>query len=232
MDDLKQQIKAWADASAPPAEEPIDAADIIEGRYASPVVSLTEARTRRRGWLLTAAAAVVVGVAAVGVAVWPDNGPDRIRAGNPDPTTTVPDGTATTLALPVVDVTFDLLGEGGNTSEPIGSLRSAQNADELAQLWSSSMRGLPLPEVDFTEQVVVSMTIGSDACPPTLSGFERTGRTVEPRFLEPQGSCEEPLVPMTYVAALDWNTTGDDFLLLLLFDNEGDGQQETLQVTR
>ena len=75
------------------------------------------------------------------------------------------------------------------------------------------------------------MTIGTTPAHRRSAG-SRAGTTIEPRFVESHGACDLTHGQMTYVAALDWSATGDDFLLLLLFDVEGDGQQETLPITR
>ncbi len=70
------------------------------------------------------------------------------------------------------------------------------------------------PTVDFDEQVIVSITIPDDACPPSLERFDRDGSanpvTLEPVFVEPTGECDEPLIPKTFIAALDRSSIGAD----------------------
>jgi hypothetical protein len=222
MDDLEQQIKAWADASAPSTGEAIDPADVLAGRAPAAVVA---APHRRGRWLAAAAAVLVIAAVGVGLAVQSDP-PERIRA-EQAPTT----GTPTPPSAGFVgDIAFDELATVSNGADAVGLLE-AQTDEQLAGLWSAAGHPRAAPEVDFDRQVVVAITIADDACPPDLVAFRRDGATVAPEFAETQAECEQPLVLTTYVAALDWSDTGDEFLLVV------DGQRpendrETLAVTR
>jgi hypothetical protein len=105
-------------------------------------------------------------------------------------------------APPPPDLGFEVL-DMREASEPMGSLRSATDAEGFAVLWEGiGFDGEP-PSVDFGEEVVVSVTIPDDACPPELTGFARAGDVLTPTFVEPDGGCVDPLIPKTYVVALD-----------------------------
>ena len=97
---------------------------------------------------------------------------------------------------------FEVL-ELREASEPMGRLAYAVTDDDLRILWESIGFDDPPPAVDFAARIVVSITIPDDACPPALAGFQRVGSVLTPLFAEPFGGCEEPLIPKTFVVAID-----------------------------
>lgn len=198
MHDIADQIRAWADAAAP-----TDAAPGVRG---DEVVEMADRTSRRRPSHLLAAAAVVVFVAVLAglvVVVYRDS-PQSVTAG---PTEDTADSST---------VTFEVLSVSAGYLNGLGVLRTASSAVELSGLWDLASATEPVPTIDFDEQVVVSITIPDDACPPTLEAFDRDGSTVAPRFVESSGVCDDLLViPRTYVAALDRSTTGPAFRLVL-----------------
>lgn len=198
MRDVAEQVRAWADAAAP-----VDAVS----RSGSPEGSGLAVRSpRRRPPRLLAAAAVVVFVAALAGLVL------AIDRDHPQSVTTDPaDGTV--AADPI---TFEVLSvTDGSALDDLGVLRAAGSATELAGLWEAAGASEAAPTVDFGEQVVVSITVPDDLCPPTLEAFDRDGTTITPRFVEPAGGCDEPLIRRTFVVALDRSTTGPAFRLVL-----------------
>lgn len=209
---LDQQLREGLESLV----EPVDVDQVVAS------VEARRARRASRRWprlAAVAAAAVVLVVAGVlGAIRLGDEANETVTAG-PDRA----DGTATTAAA-LGEVGFTVLWSGQAGDEPMGTLRSATDQAELGELWeratSNPSEGpVPLPSVDFGRQVVVSITIPDDACPPTLERFERdTGTdpvTIEPVFVEPPGGCDAPLIPKTFVVALDLATIGTQFRLRL-----------------
>jgi hypothetical protein len=99
--------------------------------------------------------------------------------------------------------------------DPMGTLRAATSPAALDALWTGIGMTGPVPSVDLGRVVVVSITIPDDLCPPSLDGFERTESTVlTPLFTEPPG-CRQPLVPRTFVAAIDRSSVAPSFTLRL-----------------
>lgn len=226
MDDVEQQIKAWADATAP----------ATDGGAPAPAVIPVHGRLGRARWLAAAAAVVVLGAIGVGLAIRSDDdGPELLRASDPPATTATSQAPETTTTAAVRSgsvVGFEVLGDGAATDAEIGSLASAQTPEELSALWRRSMRDLPEPEVDLDRQVVVSLTIDAEECPGTLIGFKREDASITPRFLIPGDQCEQPILPTTYVVASDWASVGDEFTFILRTEVDGDDQEDTLVVTR
>ncbi len=225
MDDVEQQIEAWADVTAPPSEESIAAADVIEGRVpvaAGPPIAPVVPRRRER-WLAVVAAVFVLAVVGVGL-VLQDDQPEHLRAEQTPVTTTRSEA--------VPEVRYDLLGVVYHEVDQAVALAAAQSQKELERRWSDAGATSPMPVVDFDRSLVVSITIADDTCPPELSGFRREGSAIEPRFVE--GATEEGCdgtFMATYFVALEWDTTGDEFLLVQTgFRPEDD--QETLEVVR
>ena len=109
------------------------------------------------------------------------------------------------LTLPS-DIEFEVLAMEEAT-EPIGSVRVATDDAGFDDLWSEVGLTAAEPEVDLDLSIVVSMTIPDDACPPVLAGFDRghEGRhtVLTPVFVEPLGGCREPLIPKTFVVAVE-----------------------------
>ncbi len=198
MHDVADQIKAWADAAAPTG--PASVAKSAE------VAPLADRNPRRRpSWLLAAAAVVAFVAALAGLVL-------AIEHDSPQSVTTAP-AEGTTDANPVA---FEVLSVSDGYLNDLGVLRAASSAVQLAGLWETAGATEPLPRIDFGEQVVVSITIPDDACPPALEAFARGGSTITPRFVETSGACDDLLViPRTFVVALDWSTTGSEFQLVL-----------------
>lgn len=198
MPDVAEQIRAWADAAAP--------VDAVPSSGSAEVAALADRAPRRRPPRLLAAAAVllfVVALAGLVLAVDRDR-PQSVTTGPAE--STVDADTVTFEVLAVTD---------GSDLNSLGVLRAAGSPTQLAGLWEVAGAAEAVPAVDFGEQVVVSITIPDDACPPTLEAFDRDGSTVTPRFVEPGGGCDGPLIPRTFVVALDRSTTGPEFRLLL-----------------
>lgn len=195
MDELEQQIKAWADTTM--AGAPADAG--------SPPAAAAGGLRHRGRWLAAAAVLVLVALVGTGLALRTDDDGEQVRSEEPV-TTTMPAGVA-----------FEVLGVLPTSVGRIGDLEAAQTPEALDRLWTgaSTTEVRPAPDVDFARQVVVGITIPDDNCPPTLTEFIHDGGTVEPQFVEDEkGVCEQPLLGRTYVVALDWSTTGDRFQLL------------------
>jgi hypothetical protein len=166
-------------------------------------------RARRRAGLLGLGAVVGVTAAIAGIVLVSDarDKPSSIRVTSPSPTTTTTAPIAPVLDFAVIDIR--------QGSAPMGTLHAAFDQGGLGRLWSAiGFEGNP-PAVDFTGRVVVSITIPDDACPPTLTGFDRDGELVTPVFVEPAGACILPLIPKTFVVAMAIDTFGKQFTLHL-----------------
>ena len=162
----------------------------------------------------------VIGVRADGTA-------ELIRAGYID-STVLPSG------APADDAhgggpTFEVLAVIDAT-EPMGTLRSAVDQEELVELWSATDGVGPAPVVDLEQWVVVSMTIPDDDCPPELTRFESEWMVFTPVFTEPLGACRLPLIPKTFVAALDRATLAPSFVLRLPGDEVYGYDEQQLRV--
>ena len=214
MDDLTDQIRAWADATAPGEDHAVAAEDIVVGRVGPSVIAARSNPPRRMPRLVLAAAAIVAVVAGVAlVLAVVDRSPSpRVRADAPD--RSVIDGSTTTPA-PTGPVAFDVLSVAQGSQNTQSSLQSVLDQTQLDQLWVIDGLAGQVPDVDFDRQSVVSMTIPDDACPPTLDGFDREGSTLRPRFVEPPGPCIQPLLSRTYIVALDWASTGPAYRVSL-----------------
>lgn len=203
MDDLQDQIRAWADAASVGAE-PVT---VDEARARAERVGRRRGQQRRGPWLAAAAVLVVVVVVGAGLVVVlsgrsSNSGEERVTSDRAD------EGTD-------ADVAFSVLGRSEMSNEPLGTLRSAVSTEGLDALWTgANLEGAP-PPIDFAAQAVASITIADDLCPPTLEGFVRTGSELTPSFVEPPGLCEEPEIARTFVVALDWASTGPSFRLTL-----------------
>lgn len=166
-------------------------------------------RARRRAGLLGLGAAVTTAVAVAGVLLVADRDrPATVRVTNPASTTTlsVAPGVA---PFEVIDVRHG--------SAPMGTLHAVFDQGGLGRLWPAiGFDGDP-PAIDFAGRVVVSITIPDDACPPTLTGFDRDGDLVTPVFVEPTG-CRQPLIPKTFVVAMAVDSFGEQFTLRLPAD--------------
>lgn len=172
--------------------------------------------SRRRRMNLVAAAAALVAIAAIGVTWLATNDNSQVTAG-PGPT---PSSTPSTVDPG--DVEFEVLTVTGGGNDEMGTMRFADNETEFAALWDSATAdsGEPLPQVDFAEQVVVSITVPDDGCAPTLERFDSDASAgpliFQPVFDEPADvNCGQPLIPATFVVAIDWASTGDEDQFLL-----------------
>lgn len=158
-----------------------------------------ERRRRRRARRRAAIAGGAIGcIAMLALGTWTVARDDRDTTGvvagpAPGPTTE-----------PGPDVAFEVLAVQASSLKP-GVLRAAIDADSYRRLWTSAGLEGDAPPVDFDRQVVVTMTIPDDLCPPTLAGFELDDEepVLSPRFVEPEGPCREPLIPRTFVVGLD-----------------------------
>ncbi len=216
MVDLADQIRAWGNAVAARGREPVRAEDILDRgpltlRAASSRSPRLRRQRRRQLVVVAAAACVVVAAIAIGIAGSGNDTPDRVSTG----ASTAATGEDQQPGPRSGEVTFDRLGMHTAVAEKMGTLRSASTPEELADLWSDAGLAPRPPAIDFDKQVVVSITIPDDACPPTLEAFDRDGATITPRFVETAPVCNKPLIPKTYVAALDWASTGSSFRLFL-----------------
>jgi hypothetical protein len=171
-------------------------------------------RRRRRRMAAVGAVVAVVVLASAGLnALVQDEGEESLDTGFADgPTTSVP---SSRPAVPADQPLFEVLGVHERAAFGMGTLRSAVDADELAQLWSDAGFADEPPEIDFDRWIVVSITIPDDACPPTLTDFTRDGDVWTPAFVETADVCNQPLIPKTYVVAINRAEAGSGFTLHL-----------------
>jgi len=182
---------------------------------------------RRRRWLAAAAAVFLVALVGPGLAGRASDDGEHLRAGE-SVTTTMP-------STEPVDVSFQQLG-ASNDSAAAGALAAAQNDEELRQLRIDA--GVSdRSEVDFSTHVVVAFTVVGRDCPatfsvdpPMLGGMVRTGTDLEPQFLIPD-ACDANDTPRTFVVAVPWAETGDEFDLVLSGNLGGEAGRQ-LHVTR
>ncbi len=184
--------------------------------------ALDEFRRRRthgsRRWPLLVAAVALVLVGGVGIAV--------IAADDDEPVVTGPADAPGTGG----DVVFDVLAVTEAVDE-MGTLRAATNSDDYAALLSRAGDiNEPIADVDFERTVVVSITIPDDACPPELVEFSRDGATITPVFIETVTECNEPLIPKTYVVAIERGSLDTTFSVFLPADETFDIEERVLLV--
>lgn len=210
MDELEQQIAAWGNATMDGSGPPVTAKE-VRARNTTGTFSRRVGVGSGWRWALGGgvAAAVLVFVALVAVVVdGRDDGPEQVRTS---------DGVADGIGGPSAEVSFEVLAMGPALMNGMGSFDAARNPEELSEVWADAGRPPPAPIVDFDEQIVLSITIPDDACPPELVAFDWLDeelddrRVLQPRFVEPDRGCSEPLFPKTYLVAVDWATTGDDY---------------------
>lgn len=165
---------------------------------------------RRRGAFAVAAALVVLVGAVAVLAQRNDEGATPVASGRPtDPG----------------PVTFEVMSVA-EAQEPMGTLRAATDTAALDELWAASGGVGVVPSVDLATDVVVSITIPDDACPPELTRFDRDGDTITPVFVEPTEMCTDPLIPKTFVVAIDRASVEPAFTLRLPADEAyGFGEQ-------
>jgi hypothetical protein len=205
MTDLAQQIKAWADATAPPSQDRVRAADILA---ADPRHVGGSGRTMGRRWLVVAAA-VVVGGALGASALLPrdDRATDRVRTGESDGTATTSTSTAVPKpeSVPFRSLASNRPGSQIGSDEPPGALHAAQTPGEVGRVWLDAGQPPPIPKVDLEREVVVSLTTWGSPC-DVLVELVRTGSRLAPRFDErPNGeNCDASLWLQTNVIAIEW----------------------------
>lgn len=234
MAELEEQIRAWADAAAAPGDSPVHP-DEVMGSGSSDQKHQSGRPPVRRRRLLAAAAAVLITVGAIGAFAISRSDSQQViadRPNRPAPSSPTETSSPSTEAPQESGVVFEVLGMGEPGIDAMGALRSASTQAELKQVWTTAGLGTSPPEVDFTEKVVVSITIPDDACPPTLVEFRRGANGLEPIFMEPDGGCIQPLIPKTFVVALDWASTGDSFRVFLPGQPIFDFNDQILDVSR
>lgn len=215
-DEMARLLEAGA-GSAPDVDEGLA---LVRARLAEhPGAHVVGARRWRRPILVAAASLVLVGAAAAVI-------------GRNDGTTIVSTGGGDTTASLSDPVTFEVLRMASSDGQRMGTLRAATDQDALDRLWADTGTKGPPPTVDLATQVVVSITIPDDACPPKLDGFDRRGTALEPRFVEPTTVCEQPLIQKTFVVTIDWASTGPSFRLFLPGQPIYDFGDASLTVTR
>ena len=176
------------------------------------------ARGRRAGRARFAAvAAAVVLMLGIGVTAVVATGRDTTLdvggegTGGVAPGSSVP---APVVPTPSTEVAFEVLAME-QASEPMGTLRAAVDPAGLDALWTGIGFADDPPAVDLAQSVVVSMTIPDDACPPTLTAFDRDGSVLTPVFVEPAGGCVRPLFSKTFVVAIARSSVEPRFTLRL-----------------
>lgn len=121
------------------------------------------------------------------------------------------------------------------TQEPVGTLRSAASQHNYETLWTSvGGEGAP-PAVRLESEIVVSMAIPDDACPPELVALDVDGTTLTPRFREVVDACDDPMLPKSYVVAIERSSVQPGFYLqlpegLVAFDPESDQTPRAIYV--
>lgn len=219
MDDVEQQIRAWADATIAVAE-----AEANQEAAPEPAPAALGGRRWARSVLVAAAVLAIVGV----VAVVARDGSDRVRTGPAAPVTTI-----TTSRDHVVG--FDVLDIGPDGGEPAGTIRAAYDAEQLADLWAELGVGKdgvrrsigPVPDVDFDRQVVVALTLDRPACSSELIGFEHvSGRAfITPVFDEAEPECRGAPLRPRYVVAVDWDGERPSMIVELSPTEDDDGRE-------
>jgi hypothetical protein len=113
-----------------------------------------------------------------------------------------PPSTATT-APPALEVRFRVLTvvSYGNLEPPRATVTLSQ--DDLPALWALRRAEGSAPTIDFAAEVVVSMVIPDDGCPPELDGFDLAANALSPVFVETVSTCGgQPLIPLVFIVAI------------------------------
>lgn len=185
-------------------------------------------RHRRRRFTAVGGGMALVLVGVIAATSLLDDGNESLQVGPADEPTTSLGGSDPNLRPD--QGLFELLDLREGAAFDMGTLRSAVDADELAQLWSDAGFADEAPVVDFGQWVVVSITIPDDACPPRLSDFTRDGDVWTPVFVEPSGGCVEPLIPKTYVVAINRSEATPGFTLHLEADSTFGFDDQLLEI--
>ncbi len=189
------------------------------------------AQLRRRRQVVmgsaTLLALVVLGAGSLAL-ISRDQGDERIVVARPP----AESSSTTVSGDDVVPVNFEVVAvtEVTEAGEPMGTLRAAVDEASYEELWSRSSSAEPAPSLDLSQVVVVSITIPDDACPPELVRFERDAEVITPIFEEPAGFCIEPLIPKTFVVALDRSPLMPRFTLRLPGDDTYGFDEQLLPV--
>ena len=138
----------------------------------------------------------------------------------PPPTTAPIELTTTTSSpaapmIPASPGSIEVLAVGGKF--PIlGTLGAAGNDQQLGDLWTTYGFVEAVPQVDFSNRLVLAVIIPDDACPPTLTGFDESpAGTFTPIFVEPPGGCILPFIPRTFLISIERGRFGSTFTLRL-----------------
>ena len=106
----------------------------------------------------------------------------------------------------IEDVPFEVLLVAEATGGDGGDLRFAVDLLQLNRLWDGlGVPGSP-PRVSLVDQVIVGIRIPSNACAPTLTGFEvEPGERprITPTFVDSGEVCDDRLVAWAYLVAID-----------------------------
>ncbi|MEJ7720116.1 MAG: sigma factor [Ilumatobacteraceae bacterium] len=157
----------------------------------------------------------------------PESAPGRADA-PPDPTSVTTSPTTTAPEGPA-GRDFEILDV--QAAADMGVLRSAVDARQLRALWRRAGLADDVPSVDFNRWVVVSIAIPDDACPPTLSDFDLDADGIRtPVFVETASSCDEPLIPKTYVVLIERAVVTPRFTLRLPGDELYGFDEQTLVI--
>lgn len=174
----------------------------------------TRRRRHRRRRRVEAGALVALLVFGGALAVAAATGGDRATR----VATAPPEGPTSTAAPASPEVAFRVVAQRPAAEDDVGQLRAATDAAGLEALWAEiGFEGEP-PSVDLVQDLVVSITIPDDACPPELVEFRRDGDQLTPVFEQPTGGCDEPLIPKTYVVAIERASVAPAFVLHLPAD--------------
>lgn len=194
------------------------------------------ARRRRQRWLagslaIGTGAVVVAGLYALTLRDPPDA---RLNSIPPPPTETTVETTAvetmsiettaietTTTVAPLPGYT--VIGTSDENISTLGSLDAAGNDTQLAEMWSRSNMPEPTPVVDFSDHIVLAMTIADSGCPDVLVAMNHTEpNTFTPVFEEQQATpsdsptaCSEALVGRTFIVTAEKSVVGEQFTLRL-----------------
>ncbi|MBA3802994.1 MAG: hypothetical protein H0X22_08830 [Acidimicrobiia bacterium] len=239
MDDQPDRLRADLDRLAPRVDEAAAKALFDRRRATEPP---------HRGRVLAAAAAVVllsagtVAVARITGSDTDDSGPsvsppvrtDAPPESPPGRTDAVPDptsGTTSPATAPEGPAGRDFEILDVQAAADIGVLRSAVGTRELRAMWRDAGLAGDVPSVDFNRWVVVTIAIPDDACPPTLSDFDLGADGIRtPVFVETASSCNEPLIPKTYVVLIERAVVTPRFTLRLPGDELLGFDEQTLVI--
>jgi hypothetical protein len=193
--------------------------DVLDLSGLAPDVDLSAARAlfdrgrsrrRRRRQIVQAlgGVALVGGLIGLALAIWPED-TNEVRTAPSEQPAEEP----ATFAFEVLQMAA--------VGDEMGRLRAAVDPAQLEALWAEAgLPGRPEP-TDFDRWVIVTITIPDDACPPTLTDFQISGDeppVITPTFEETAQACVYPLIPKTFVVAIDRAWASPRFTLRLPAD--------------